>query len=300
MKANGMHRVRVFGMFCAVFACVLLVGAEAADAQMGGGRRRAGGRGGKPKKPKAPTPQQPEQADAPGQETGRILKFKAAKENEEDEDLLGKLLVRPFKKGRKTLKLSVRRSDTLRIELGDAKIEGDDILEYFWKGLHCTAGWGFENPDKKKPKKKELRSLRLDSLIVSGKIDKIEDDVIVIKAMPKNGQDWPDLAAKEDPGKNPSAKKKIRLRKLKLKMLDDISKFLDAKKEPLDLDDFEVGKKVDATVVYGRPFGILLVLQSPTADKPDDADKPKEKPRDEGDRGRGGGRPRRPGGPRGI
>ncbi len=299
MQANATRRARVLGILCAVFACVLLVGAEAADAQMGGGRRRGGG-GGRPKKPKGPTQDVPEQADAPGQQTGRIVKFKPAKEDEEDENLLGMLSVRPFRKGQKTLKMSVRRADTLRIELGDAKIEGEDILEYMWKGLHCTAGWAFENPDKKKPKKKELRSLRLDSLIVSGKIDKIEDDLIVIKARPKNGQNWPDLAAKQDPGKNPTTKKKIILRKLKLKILEDVSKFVDAKKEELDLDEFEVGKKVDATVVYGRPFGILLVLQSSTADdKPQEAGEP-EKPRDEGNRGKGRGRPKRPGGPRGI
>jgi len=154
MKASGTRRVRMLGILCAVFASVLLVGAEAADAQMGGGRRRGGRPGGKPKKPKTPPPNQPQEAEAPGQQAGRIIKFKPAKEGEEDETLLGMLSVRPFQKGKKSLRMSVRRSDTFHISIGGTKIEGEDALEYLWKGLHCTAGWAFQNPDKKKPKKK--------------------------------------------------------------------------------------------------------------------------------------------------
>lgn len=295
MNASGTRRLHMFGILCAVFAGVLLVDAEAADAQMGGGRSRGGGR--RPtKKPNTPPPaDQPQDVEAPGQQVGRIIKFKGAKEGEEDETLLGTLSVQPFKKGGKTLKLLVRKSDTLRIDIGDTKIEGDEILEYLWKGLHCTAGWAFEDSDAKKPKKKALRTLKLDTLAVVGKLDSIEDNVITLKARPANGQDWPDLIAKLDSGADPSrGKKKVVLRKLKLKILENVSKFEDAKKDPLDLGEFEVGKDVDATIVLGRPFGILVVLQSPTAENREKPDEP-QTPRDEGGGGKHPGRPRRPG-----
>ena len=273
----------------AVSVCVLFVGApEVVEAQTAGGGASGGrgGRGGDRPKPRTKQPQ-PADTDVPGHRSGKIVKFKPVKESEEDEEILGTLMVKPFEKGSKTIKLRVRRSEDLQIRVGDHMFDPEEELDIFWKGLHCTAGWNIADPDARR-KIKELRRLTFDTIEVKGKIREIENELIVIKGVPKNGQNWPDLEAmRKDEQSNRftknKKKKRIRRRTLKLKVLEDVSKFYDSEKSEVDLEEFQADDEVEATVVVGK-LGMMIALRHPVSAVEDE---------DTG-RGRGG----RPGPPR--
>ncbi|MFQ5429319.1 MAG: hypothetical protein ACE5E1_03320 [Phycisphaerae bacterium] len=269
MNGKRVSHRRLSGGIVAACACVLLVFSAPAEAQLGGG----GGRGRKtgPSKPRPAQPPPPPEkgvGDVPGTLEGWILRFKPAKDDQESEDLLGVLLVKPTQKKARVVKLNVPRTDTLKIEVGTHKFNLDEDVDLIWKGLYCRAGWGFKDPDAKR-KVRELRVLSFDTLDIAGKIVKIEDDMIVIKARPKNGQDWPDAKAKtgRTSPRNPKARNKkarIRWKKLKLKVMEDVSQFYDVEKEEIDLNDFEVNQEVEATVVYSKREGMVVAMRMPS------------------------------------
>lgn len=246
-------------LFVVSISFLILGTSPSANAQVGGGMSRGGG-GKKPKKGPKPKRPEPPRTDLPGHQKGKILKFKPAKENEKDEDLLGVLSVKAFEKGSKSIKMNVRRVDDLQVRVGDHVFDLEEDLDVFWKGLHCTANWAIADPDARK-KVKELRTLSFDTIEVTGKIYEIKDELIVIKGVPKNGLDWPDSKAKIEKNDKP---KRIRLRKLKLKPLEDISKFYDAENEEADLEEFEEDQEVVATVVLGKP-GMIIAIRHPDA-----------------------------------
>ncbi|MBK8269856.1 MAG: hypothetical protein IPK83_16805 [Planctomycetes bacterium] len=293
-------------LFIALVAALSFgVVADSAFAQSGGMRRAGGGKKSDPKQPQKfdrPPPV------TPGNMTGTIIKYKPAKESDAEKGIAGFLYIRPFEKGAKLLKLAVFKEvadgegDAVLVRLGDHRFERNrGLFRDFLEGLCVNAGWGYKDEDAK-VKVKELRTLDFNSLEVKGKIDSIEDDVITIRAVPKNDQDWPHLAAKDD-GKNQNGRagamakpKKIRNLKVKLKMVEDVSKLFDAENEEASISSFEAGQAIEATIIYSSKFGMIVKLAPPGVSGTESTPEP---PPDDGGKGEGGrGGPPRAGGPR--
>lgn len=263
-----------------------------------------GGRGATRQGPTQPT-EKPMPA-TPGNLTGRILKFKPAADDTENDSISGYLLVKPFEKGAKLLKLNVFKPGTEEAEAGglvirvaDHQFDVENCSELFWKGLYCTAGWGFKDDTAKNPKVKELRVLTFDTLDVEGKVDKVEDDTITLRVVPRNGNNWPHLAAleKSKPVSQTGTEKKIRSLKVKLKLVEDVTRITDAEGEETSLSSFEAGQAIHAKIVYSQKVGMLIKLSPPNAaDIQPEQPKQPEQPR--GRQPEGGGRPQ-PRGPRG-
>jgi hypothetical protein len=299
--------------------CVPLAAVENAQAQ--GGRGGRGGKsGGGKQQHKAPTVDRSNKPAAyvnePGSHKGQIAKFEPTT-SEKDEDLIGLLTVRPSEKGAKTLKLQVRKDGRLKLEVGGKPFDVEACGELFWKGLYCTVNWAYADSElgKAKPSLKELRSITFDSLTVQGKIEEIQGDSVTVRGRPKDNREWPDATSKEGGGgtqrsgkANTAASdktKQVLPKKLKLKIFENVTSFLDAKRQPLEMGEFGVEQPIEALVVYGKQQGILVELQSLTAEE-----SKKEEPQvgrkpgtgegggnTGGPRGRGGrGGPRRAGG----
>ncbi|RIK66002.1 MAG: hypothetical protein DCC65_11215 [Planctomycetota bacterium] len=243
-----------------------------------------GGGLGRPPRPEDPGKGGPKDDGRPtGSESGYIMKYETPKEGD-DEDIQAYVTLKPPAKGAKPIKVRILRSSPPKIELGDKKeFDPEVIPEILTKGLYCRFSWKITQPpgDKKKAKLLDLTNVAFDNLEVSGKIDEIRPDLLVIRCKPKNDRPWPD--AKPDDkkparsGQTAPKPKPIAFKKLKLKVLEDVTQFRDADNHELDPADFEANQTVDALVVYGRKGGIVLNLKSPT-------------PRDEGEDDSQGGR----------
>lgn len=274
------------GMLLAVVSwCVLFVCAMPVEAQRGPG----GG-------PGQPPPRKPPKEDRPsGSEQGRLIKFKPAKDGNEDEDLLGVLSVKAFGRDAKVVRIIVRRSDDLKVKVRDHVFDSEELGEVLWRGLYCTASWRLEDSTRKR-KKKELQNLSFDTIEIEGTVYEIDDGMVIVKGVPKGGRQWPDVEAKARGGRsgwqNNKPKRVIR-RKLKLKVLEDLAAFLDASGDEMGLDDFEIGQEVEATIVYGRPYGMVVAMRIP----PDGSGGNDDRDGDDNS-GRGGG-PTGPSGPGG-
>ena len=304
------------GLLVAVLAIgAWFILAEPLAAQPGGGMTRRGPTGGKGGGKSGPTKGGGDTQvwTDTGSDRCKIVKFEAAKDSA-DEDLIGHLSVRPLAKKARTLKLIVRKTDDLRIEVGGQSVEMDDLAGLEWKGLIGSVSWGSpgkqpgsDDGDQGKSKKKskssakkdrELRTLTLESLEVEGTIDSIEGDAIILKARPKGDQEWLDAEGKssnegqqpDKPGKNgtdPKQEKKAPQRKLKLKIIDDLTKFEGGNAGLLELGDFQVGQGVEAVVICGTKSGLVVVLKAPGMEgKTDEKGRGEEKtPPPDGGRG---------------
>lgn len=187
----------------------------------------------------------------------------------------GYLSVKPFEKNGKLLKLTVfKETDEGKggvvIKLGDHTFEDvEDFGDLFWKGLYVTAGWGYKG-DNEKSKVKELRTVDFNPIEVKGKVESIADDILTIRVTPKNGQDWPHLAALNE-NKNTKAgitpkPKPIRQLKVKLKVIEDVSKLLDADGEEASLSSFEPGQAIEASIVFSQNIGMIVKIGPPGVD----------------------------------
>ncbi|MBN2563312.1 MAG: hypothetical protein JXQ75_20520 [Phycisphaerae bacterium] len=302
------RRSGTWSLLFVVALCALFVAAEPAAAQLGGGgMRRGGGHKGRDDKGSAkPQDQGPAWQDT-GNSRCRIIKFEPAKTGEEDENLLGVLKVKPIAKDAKMLRLRVRRNEQLSIELAGHQFDLDALEEIPWKGLFCEATWGSPDDDsaddeggkskKRKKNQRDLRSLKFETVEVEGKIVSIENDMILLKVKPKDGKEWPDIEAKQatGSGKAPAKPKKVGQRKLRLRMLDAVTSFEAGNNERLDLGDFEVDQRIEATVTCGMgvKVGIMVKLRAPDveAEKAEGAGGGQRgggEDRDRGGEGRGG------------
>lgn len=288
--------------FLALALCLLFVASEEAMAQRSaGGRGGAGGRGRpQPKQTgqgnKKPDPVSP---DTPGVYRGQISKYEPVSD-EKDDELVGVLTLKSLDKGAKTLKVQMRRTENFRIQIGGHSIDVESCADLLSKGLCCSANWDWlpKATDKGKPTVRELRSLTLDTIMVSGVIEEVEGEYITIKARPKDNSDWPDAVAKESttPQRGNESKAKLAVqKKLRLKIVEEVSDFRDAASQSLDLGDFAVEQQIEAVVVYGKKQGILVELRSLTAAEPKEGDQAGPRRPEQG--GGGGPRPRGRGGP---
>ena len=295
---------------CALAACLLFAIANSALAQHGpGGGRARGGGGGGPKPPPTVGPIQKKPVstvgEQPGSFRGQISKWELGGDAK-DENLIGTLTIRPVEKGAKSIKLQVRRADEQAggkndcIALGSHPFDADAYGDVLWKGLYCEVTWDWlhkeGDPEKKKPTIRELKKLTFDTLSVEGKIEEMEGEFLIIKVRPAAGRDWPDADTKEAPMSSQPKKaggaataKQVVAKKLRLKVFDDVTTFLDAAKQPLDVGDFAVDQQIEAVVVYGKKDGILVELKSLTAEEKKEGESGAAKP--------GGPTPRQPAGP---
>lgn len=263
------HLLRSRAVLLAVAALVFWPATESMAQFSGPG----GGRGKTP--PKKPDGGDDRAADTrpQGSDTGWIIKFQPPRDRD-DEDLFGYLRLRPNDKDARTLKLRILRSEPPMVELGKrSDFEAEELPDLLARWLQCTVDWKVENPDsKRRIKDKMVTRVSFPSLDVEGTIEEIEDDMIVLRARPKNNQPWP--GQKEDsPRRNPSQAsqvKKVPLRKLKIKLIEDVPTFSDAKSSQLDLVDFEPSQTVEAGIVYGKRESILLSLKTMTIQNDDD------------------------------
>lgn len=253
-----------------------------------------GGRGKRPgPKPSGPSTGGPK-SDTPreipnsGSQSGWIVKFAPAGENQGDKEgakegdkeeveLIGILKFRPFGKGSKSITLQMTKDPEPIIEIPDAEnpnVDMELLADILTKGLFCDAAWGLANPAEadKKSAKKNLAKVTLKTIDVVGTIEDIQNDYIEIKAKPKDGRLWPDTEEKElsapakpsvNNAQTPKAKP-IPTRRLKLKLLDGVPRYTGADNQKLDAGDFEKAQSVEAKIVYGKP-GILVVLIDPNS-----------------------------------
>lgn len=263
MTSTRYRSSRLLGLFCGLVCAALLAATFPSDAAAQGIRRGGGPKG--KKGPDTPPPRDNKSQDIPGSLEGRIIKFTLADDadREKDEDLIGILKLRPFKKGERVLTVSVRRSSGLDVSLSSHKYEPEDLKDVLISGLHITAGWGYVDPEAKR-KVKELRSLNFNTIEVEGTVELIEDSVIVLKCKPRNDQPWPGTQ-ELDPGKpvNVTKKKRVPFKKLKLKVLEEVSQIVNEDAESISLSDLETGKTVHARVVFGFDEGYVVTLGPP-------------------------------------
>jgi len=234
----------------------------------------------------------------PGNEIGTILKFKPAKEADQEKGVSGHLTVKPFEKGAKVLRLAVLKPNDdgeggVIVKVGEYTFDLEDLSDVFWKGLYCTAGWGYQD-ESARIKVKELRLLTLDTIDVVGKVEAIEDELVIIRAVPRDGNDWPHLEAmnKAKPQAAGAKPKPIRKIKMKLKLIDDVSKLMDDMKEEATLSYFEPGQEVHAKVVFSTKTGMLIQMSPPIDESKIQERQPEEPPppREQQPKTRGGGR----------
>lgn len=277
------YPISAWASLFAVAAALII--ANAGSAQMTGGGGGGGGRGGGPRDPGGDTSDD----RATGSASGWIMKYTGPKKGD-PEDVLAYFTVKPAT-GR-PVKLLVLRDDPVMIELGDRKdFEPEEYADVLIKGLYCKCTWKVtdrkKNPDDKKTKKINVLSrVTFDSLEVTGKLEEIGDDLVVIKGKPINDHPWPDAPPKKDSprGDKGNVKPKVSNKKLKLRVFDDVTKYKDSANQAIEPADFELKQDVTAMVVYGRRGGIVIDLKSPI----------KKEGHDDGgdDRdGRGGGKP---------
>lgn len=258
-------------------------------AQMaGGGGGGNGGRGGGPNDSGGDNPAADSRAT--GAISGWIMNYKAPKEGD-PEDILAYMTVKP-QEGR-PVKIIVLRDEPVSIELGERKdFAPEEYADVLTKGIYCNCTWKVterkKDPGDKKGKTYFVLSrVGFDNFEVTGKIEEISEDMVVIKGKPINDRPWPDAPQKKDnPRRGTGTEKaqKVFSKKLKLRVFDDVTRFKDSDNQELDISDFEPKQTVSALVVYGRRGGIIIDLKSPS----------KKEGGDSGE-GKGGGRGGRPG-----
>jgi hypothetical protein len=303
MRPVVIHRTRSGLLIALLTVGISLVLAEPLAAQSRGGGPRGGGSRTKKPTEKKPKADEPDWVDN-GNDKCHILKFEPATDAA-DETLIGYLSVKPMStKKARTLKLAVRKTDKLQIDLGGQAIELEALAGLEWKGLTCNASWilGSSQPTantgEKKPKKKkgrELITLSIDPLELEGTIESIEGDSILVKAKPAKDGEWPISAGKE--GNDSKTTKKVPYRKLKLRFIDEFTKF-EGSSGTLELGDFQVGQDVEITAVCSTKGGVMMALKAPGLEGKKPAEqRPKEGPKPPppsrtNPRGRGGAGPR--------
>jgi hypothetical protein len=254
LRQNPAIRWSVLAALAAVFLLPAVAFGQPGPSRRGGERGRGQPQ---PRQPDAP----PISANPEGSLPGFILGYTPA-QDEKNVDLVGYLRFKPVEKNGRTLKLAVHRMDDLKITIGTQDIPIDEAQEYFIKGLYCTVEWGLNRDSRDKSAKSELRSLRMEEIEVTGTIDSIDGDLIVIKAKPKSGDPWPTVET-GTPSASASASA-TPARKLKLKVLPDLTVYTDPNDEPLDAADFEAEQSVDANIIFGRSqLGMILTLRRP-------------------------------------
>jgi len=286
------------GWFVPLTVCLLFTAVDAAFAQ-----RRAAGGGGRSRGQSGSTGVTQRQTtevqsiDQPGPYRGQISKFEA-QTSDKDENLIGVLTIRPMARGSKTLKVQVRKTEDFRVSIGGHAFEPEACADILWKGLYCTAEWDWlklEGEDeKKKPTTRELRSLTFDTMPVEGTIEEMEGEFITLKAKPKDGTLWPDSPPPSSKAGS-SSSTKVPSKSLRLKVFDEVSAFVDAASQALDVGDFSPKQQIQAVVVYGKKQGVLIELRSMTAEERKEAEQKKPAERGPAPRvgPRGGGRLRR-------
>ncbi len=277
MYSQRLRWIAIAKWFFVVVVCVLFAPSESLQAQSPRGRR--GGGGTRTQRPPGSRQGQGAVEMLPGSHYGRVLSFKPAEgkagtdsEEESEVEILGMLKVKPVQKGLRTITMQVRKTGDFRIIIGGHTFDVEMFQEVVWSGLYCSAEWEFDPADKKKkPTKKLLKGITVDLAEVAGKIEAIEDDHIVLKVRPANDQQWRHLPPPEPSNRSRSSNnqkpKRVRQLKVKLKIMDEATKFTDAADHELDLSEFEVGQDVTAAIAYGRPAGILVQLRSLTIDE---------------------------------
>jgi len=214
-----------------------------------------------------------------GTNYGRILRFKAGEPGEGPEGFMGELKLKPEDdSARRLLKFEVIDNEDFSVEIPHREIDPFLYRDLMIKGLYVSASWDWkekvEDESKRRPHDdKVLKVLKLDTMELEGEFDKVEGDIVEIKATPMSGVEWPHLRGIDkskrithghDRNRGP------RPMRVKLRLMEDISRFSDARGEPLDLLDFREKQKVQATVVYGRPEGILVELKHQEIGQDDD------------------------------
>lgn len=262
------------GVFLVVSALsAVLVCSTVAEAQSGGATRRGGGSGRDTGKGGGGVKRDDTKWTDTGSGRVKVMKLEPVKEG--DDTYFAEIKVRPDGKGARILTLKIRKGEDLPIELGGVKLTEEQLLDLPWKGLACNAEWGFasrggsKGADAKKERPRELRMLTLETFDVQGTIESIEGESIIIKATPVGGKEWPDVeerrAAMPDNKKGTTTKKlpPVVARKLKLRLLGDVTKFVGGDDGTVEIGDFEIGQDVEATIACAIKTGLVARLRAP-------------------------------------
>ena len=301
MKLN---RVMAACMAVAMGAAWLLPGTVLGQG-IGGGRPGGGGGGPRQKPPSrnGPSDGRPGGDRGSSGELMRIVKFSPADEAK-DPELIGILVVQPIRKGQKTVTVRIPRKDDTKITIGKVTYEAERFAEMLTKGLYCNVSWK-EEEDKKKTGPKIFSGMNFNAVKVSGTLEKLEGDIATLRVKPTDGREWPDTELNKStappPAPRPGSKsappppqptaKKVKMRTVKVKVVEELAECLDGDNNPVTISDIPVGSNVEAEVVLSTATGLLTRVQS--ADATGGKKEPKE-PNDGRPGGRPGGKP--PGG----
>ena len=239
-----------------------------------------------PKKPAEPPPRAGPAATGKGTMVKGWIKGLTAAKNAEHEDLVGVLKFLPDEKNGKVLSLNVYRREGVDFKLGDAKLDFDNLSDMLWAGLYCTVSWAPEasSDPKKKSNQKQLNTLSLEVIEISGTLEEISDDFIVVKGKPMRG-DWPDKESAKvaAPSRSGQAEGPVKSRVLKVKHFEKISRFLNKEGKNGDAGEYQTGDKVDVTMAFGsqKTPGIMAYVRHTregVVGEPNPVGKPTPKP----------------------
>lgn len=230
-------------------------------AQPGGGRRR----GGPSSPPTNPSrgPESPRGSSAQG--LTRIIKFKPFDPEQYEEEFLGYLLVKPVYPGSDVERVLVPELDRFKLTVADREIDIDDYELFLAKGMMCAIQTRtVDSSTVPLHIAKVLTQIELCVIEIEGRIKKLTDDLVRLRAKPLRDQPWPQLQAEHTAGagRSSTADQDDPRRHLivRFSIVEDLTSFVDEDGWSADLSDFEEGQAVRATVVVGRPRGILLKM----------------------------------------
>jgi len=264
----------------AVATLAALLFAQSAQAQRQGGR---------PVGAAGPAPVQPAQPSGPaGEGSGELMKITkyVPADEAKDPDLIGILRLKPFKRGMKSVTVRILKSEDAKITIGTTSFTPDRYPEILSKNLECIVSWTVEGDKPNGPK--NMTTIGFQPVTVIGIVDKVEGDVITLKrALPKDGNNWRDdelanmplpprptmsgsnNSNRTPPPQRPVQTKKVKMRTLKIKAMEDVSNLTDDTKQSISAGDIPPGTKVEALVILssssGYP-GILTTLAYTNAD----------------------------------
>lgn len=202
----------------------------------------------------------------------RIIKFKPF--DADHDDYPGYLLVRSLQPGASVERVLMPQWDKVRLTIPGHHVEVDDYESLLIKGIVCEVqSKDIDSSQAPLHISKEVTRIIMSVVDVEGRIKRITDDLVRLRAKPVDNQPWPQLAAAQFKGSRAASQSvrndPARFLIVRFNILEDLTELVDEDDWAIDPSDFQEGERVRATVIVGRPRGILLKLKPA---RQDDAD----------------------------
>ncbi len=202
----------------------------------------------------------------------RIIKFKPI---DSDQDAYpGYLLVRSLRPGASVERVLVPQWDRMKMTVPGHDIDVDDYESFLIKGIVCEVqSKDIDSSQSPSHISKEATQINMSVVEIEGRIKRITDDMVRLRAKPLDDKPWPHLAAAQDKGSRATSQTSrndpARFLIVRFQILEDLTELVDEDDWAVDPSDFREGEPVWATVIIGRPRGILLRLKPAPQSDPD-------------------------------